>query len=85
MIGFSREQAQQLMNDFDAHTFMNDMRKKFLSPADYEAWLEDNVLYKPIRVLIKARQEQFKGENRQRFYAIDVSRVSIKSEEDDDY
>ena len=85
MIGFSREQAQQLMNDFDAHTFMNDMRRKFLSAADYEAWLEDNVLYKPIRVLIKARQEQFKGENRQRFYAIDVSRVSIKSEEDDDY
>jgi hypothetical protein len=85
VIGFSREQAQQLMNDFDAHTFMNDMRRKFLSAADYEAWLEDNVLYKPIRVLIKARQEQFKGENRQRFYAIDVSRVSIKSEEEGDY
>ena len=73
------------MNDFDAHTFMNDMRRKFLSAADYEAWLEDNVLYKPIRVLIKARQEQFKGENRQRFYAIDVSRVSIKSEKEGDY
>jgi hypothetical protein len=27
VIGFSREQAQQLMNDLDAHTFMTQTRK----------------------------------------------------------
>ena len=86
VIGFSREQAQSLMNDVDAHTFMTQTRRKFKSEADYETWLQENVFYKPLRIFIKAKSEQFKGENRQRFYAIDVSPVSIacQDQESDD-
>lgn len=77
MIGFSREQAQELMQGLDAHTFMTKTRRTFKSEQDYDEWLLKNILFKPLRILVKAKSEQFKGESRQRFYAIDVERVNI--------
>lgn len=40
--------------------------------SDFEVWLNDNLYFKTFKILIKAKSETFKGENRQRFYALDV-------------
>lgn len=75
VVGFSREQAQSLMNGTDADTFMNTIRKGFKGDSDCEAWLNDNLFFQTYKILIRARNENFKGETRQRFYALDVQKV----------
>jgi len=77
VIGFSREQADALMQGVDPHTFMTQTRRTFKSESDYEQWLTQNIFFKPLKILVKAKQETFKGENRQRFYAVDVTRIDI--------
>ncbi len=39
-------------------------------------------MFKPLKILVKAKSEQFKGENRQRFYAVDVERMQIDDSSD---
>ena len=63
------------MGGIDATTFMTKIRKEFRGENDFELWLNENLFYKTIKVLVKAKQENFKGEQRQRFYAVDVSHV----------
>jgi hypothetical protein len=63
------------MNGIDSHTFMTQIRRKFKNENDYEVWLSENIYFKTLKVLVKAKQETFKGEQRQRFYALDVTRI----------
>eukprot|EP00347_Sterkiella_histriomuscorum_P022069 403331791 len=80
LIGFSREQAEQLMNNIDASTYMTKIRKTFRQECDFEGWLNENVYFKTFKILVKAKSEQFKGVNRLRFYALDIDYISKDSE-----
>lgn len=84
IIGFSREQAQALMGGLDANMFMNEIRRDFKSDMDFESWLNENLLFKTFKILVKSKQETFKGESRQRFYALDVSQVPVTEDDDHD-
>ncbi|TNV82512.1 hypothetical protein FGO68_gene2808 [Halteria grandinella] len=83
IIGFSREQAFDLLGGIDASTFMTEIRRGFRNDNDFDDWLMENILYKTIKVLVKAKQETYKGESRHRFYALDVQYVQISESEED--
>ena len=70
------------MSGIDANTFMTKIKKTFKNDNDYEAWLVENIYFKPVKILIKAKHETFKGESRHRFYAVDVSRIKISDNDE---
>ena len=69
------------MGGIDASHFMTQIRKSFKSDNDYDVWLNENLFFKTFKILIKAKQETFKGDVRQRFYALDVQKVTVEDDQ----
>ncbi len=69
------------MNHVDAGTFMTRIRKSFRQESDYEGWLNENVFFKTFKILLKGKQETFKGANRLRFYALDLIDINAPSDD----
>jgi len=80
MIGFSRQQAEVLMNNIDAATFYSQVRKTLRQESDFEGWLAENVFFKTFKMLVKGRAEMYNGVNRLRFYALDMMDVNAGDE-----
>ena len=70
------------MNNVDPHTFVNKIKRNFKSDKAYDDWLKENVFFKTFLVLVRAKNETFKGNSRLRFYAAEIVNVDASPEED---
>lgn len=62
------------MNGIEAGDFAAKVRRDIRSESDMTQYLKENCFFRTLKVLVKAKTEVFQGQNRLRFYALDVVR-----------